>query len=174
MSDTARTSSRGWWLLAFLALVILVIALAWTRPSQSSTWEATAVIGTEAFEINRDRIPRTAAALVRGSSAEFGESVRARPIEGTGLLSIAASGDTREEAESAVERFLPVVIHDLNRAGADVGTFVLVAGVASRPSPSKHTRANTLLFGFVGLSSLSLSANRFRAFRRVDGSSPRD
>jgi len=174
MSYAGRTSSRSWWLPVSLTLAILVVAFAWTRSSESSTWEATAVVGTEAFEINRERIPRTAAALVRGSSAEFGESVRARPIEGTGLVSVAASGDTREEAESAVERFLPVVIHDLNRAGADVGTFVLVTGVASRPSPSERTRVNTLLFGFVGLSSLSLSANRLGAFRPVDGSSPRD
>ena len=174
MSSAGRTSSRSWWLPAFLTLAILIVAFAWTRSSESSTWEATAVVGTETFEINRDRIPRTVAALVRGSTAEFGESVSALPIEGTGLVSVAASGDTREGAESAVERFLPVVIHDLNRAGSDVGTFVLVTGVTSRPSPSELTVVNTLLFGFVGLGSLSLSANRFRAFRRVDGSSPHD
>jgi hypothetical protein len=174
MSDAVRSAPLG--LVASLVGISAVVLslFAWSVFSRPATWESATVVGAETFEINRARIPRTAAALVRGSGTEFGDRVQVLPVEGTGFVSVSATGDSAEEAEAILSALVPIVVHDLNRAGPDVGTFAQLIDVTTRPSQSPSSLGDFLLFTAVGVGSLSLSAVGLHSLGDADGTAVRN
>lgn len=111
----------------FIAIVVVFSGLA------SSQWEASALVGADSFEINRARIPRTAAGLVRDSRLTIDTDATVQPIEETGLVLVRVVDGDRARAEEDLDTLVAVVLEDLNAVGESVGSFVQVTDAAVLP-----------------------------------------
>ena len=146
---------------AVLAIVLILSGLT------SSQWEASALVGADSFEINRARIPRTAAGLVRDSRVTVDSDATVQPIEETGLILVRVVDTDRARAEADLDTLVTVVLEDLNAVGDGVASFVQVTDATVRTRTAGLRLSDglffltlaTLAFGLAGFGVVSYAAH---------------